>query len=567
MMNLKDMKKYALKTGLECGFNIMLWFSSVRLVRWWIQRNPLYRKKLDYDWTFGELIRRVVGNYESMFGSDIPVETDSLGKGITKKLLNQFGYVMIELKHYARDSLRATKVLHEAHLELKAGTISTQIAKRVKDGRRMSGSLINAAKKSDQDLAKFKHLKNAKAPDMDFVRHLANYYAKDIIADYDPVFYKIFKNFAKLTFVRHLDKNLIVSEDSLKMMEEIKHLTENHAFVFISNHVSNADHAPIFFALNRHGIYQPSTIAGKNLDHGFSSKIFPRVNARWLNRGIMLPPEEVEKLKWFTLLWNMPGQRSGTELWKELRKYGVGWVNNPIYRETDKAYTHIQLEHLQPILFYIEGGRSTTGTLRAPKIVIFEDMLDYVRKTGKPVYLGPTAISYTIIGEDKALETARRGEKNISEGDLISQLSKLNKVTGPDSPIYVHFGKPIRIGPDDLSERPKKFARQVNEYAAQMMTAIGNGIKNTATYLLAATIVKNQYDKNFTLQNAKTDMTIIAKTLEEEMSEAEVEKELNTALAIFEKKGFIRRKDGLYEILNRPLIQQYGRRIEHKLVK
>ncbi len=39
----------------------------------------------------------------------------------------------------------------------------------------------------------------------------------------------------------------------------------------------------------------------------------------------------------------------------------------------------------------------------------------------------------------------------------------------------------------------------INEYAAQMMMAIGNGIKNTATYLLAATIVKNQYGKNFTL--------------------------------------------------------------------
>ncbi len=99
------------------------------------------------------------------------------------------------------------------------------------------------------------------------------------------------------------------------------------------------------------------------------------------------------------------------------------------------------------------------------------------------------------------------------------------------------------------------------------MTAIGNGIKNTATYLLAATIVKNQYGKNFTLQNAKTDMTIMAKILEEEMGEAEVEKKLNTALAIFEKKGFIQRKDGLYEILNIPLIRQYGRRIEHKLVK
>ncbi len=62
-------------------------------------------------------------------------------------------------------------------------------------------------------------------------------------------------------------------------------------------------------------------------------------------------------------------------------------------------------------------------------------------------------------------------------------------------------------------------------------------------------------------------MTLMAKTFEEEKSEAEVEKGLNTALAIFEKKGFIQRKDGLYEILNRPLIRQYGRRIEHKLVK
>ena len=95
MMNLKDLKKHVFRKGLESGFDIMLWISSVRLVRRWIQRTPLYRKKLDYDWTIDELIRRVVANYESMFESAIPVETDSLGKGISKKLLNQFGYVMI----------------------------------------------------------------------------------------------------------------------------------------------------------------------------------------------------------------------------------------------------------------------------------------------------------------------------------------------------------------------------------------------------------------------------------------------------------------------------------------
>ena len=567
MMHIKEVKKRILKSGLEYGFDIMLWVSSLRIIRKLIQRNPLYRKKLDCDWTVDELIRRVVANYESMFKSTVPVETDSLGKGITKKLFNQFGYVMIELKHYARDSLRATKVLHRAHLELKAGKIDTKIAQRVKDGRRIPEALAKAARKSDHDLAKFEQLIKTKTSDLDFVRHLAQHYAEDIIADYDPVFYKIFKDFARRTFIKHLDQNLIVSKDSLQTMEEIRHLTANHAFVFIANHVSNADHAPIFFAMNRHGIYQPSTIAGKNLDHGFSSKIFPRVNARWLQRGIMLPPQEVEKLKWFTLLWNMPGQRSGTELWKELRKYGVGWVNNPIYRETDKAYTHIQLEHLQPILFYIEGGRSTTGALRVPKIVILEDILDYVRKTGKPVYLGPTAISYTVVGEDKGLESARRGEKNISDGDLISQLSKLNRLTGPDSPIYVHFSKPIRIGPENLSERPKKFARQVNAYAAQVMGTIGEGVKNTATYLLGATIVKNRYGASFTWQKAKTDMMLMAKSLAEETGEAEIEKGLNAALAIFEKRGILRRRNDLYEILNLPLIQQYGMRIAHKLDK
>ena len=107
MMYIKEVRNRALKAGLEYGFNIMLWVSSLLLIRRLIQSRPLYRKKLDYDRTFDELIRRVVANYESMFQSTVPVETDSLGKGITKKLLNQFGYVMIELKHYARDSLRA----------------------------------------------------------------------------------------------------------------------------------------------------------------------------------------------------------------------------------------------------------------------------------------------------------------------------------------------------------------------------------------------------------------------------------------------------------------------------
>ena len=560
------MQKYLFKIGLKFGLNVIFWFSSLRLVRWWVQRNPIYVKKLDYDWTIAEIVKRVTGNYASMFESAKPVETDSLGKGITKKLLNQFGYVKIELKHYAQDSLRVTKVLHQAHLESKIDRLNTKIAHKAKARQPIPSSLIEATGKADNDLAQFTILKKTQASNMDFVSYLSNYYARDIIADYDPAFYKFFKDFARHIIVRHLYRNLIVSKDTPQTMEEIRHLTETNAFIFISNHVSNGDHAPIFFALNENGICQPSTIAGKNLDHGLSHKVFPKVNARWLNRGIMLPPEEVEKLKWFRLLWNTPGQKSGTELWQELKQHGVGWVNNPIYRETDKAYTHVQLESLQPILFYIEGGRSTTGALRGPKTVIFEDILDYVRATGKPVYIGPTAISYTLVGEDKALAAASRGTKNITEGDLISQLSKLNRLTGPDSPLYVHFSKPIRIGPEDLSTKPKKFAAQVNEYAALAMSTIGKGIKNTSTYLLAATIIHNQYDKNFTYARVKGDMLTMAGTLKEELDEAELEKRLITALSIFEKRGFMQKKGNLYKILNKDLILQYGSRIEHKLL-
>jgi len=558
-----------MKLGLVKGLDFLIWLSEVKPIKWMSEKNKLYTKRLDREETISKITDIVVNEYESMFKDHTSIKTDELKIGFVKNLYNQLGSARIKMRQYAGVSLKATSVLHKAHLESRIAELEKKIKEK---GESASDSLKRAPIKLMRDHDDFCILE--KTGRIETVQYLSKYYAKEIVADYNPTFYRFFKSFAKKTIVKHIYKNMEVTFDSENLAEQIRDLIENHAVMFVSNHLSNTDHAPNFFALNKYGIRQPSTVAGKNLDHGFSHKIFPRVNARWLHRGIMVPPEKVNKVRWYNLLRKIPNQEKGSRLWNQLKEHGVGWVNNPLYRSTDQTYTHVQLDAHDPILFYIEGGRSKDGKLREPKTVILQDGLDYVKKHSKPLYIIPITLSSTVVGEDRSLELGRLGQ-DMTEGDLISQLSYMNKIVGKRAPLYVHYAKPIEVKPGDLSQDNKEYTDQVQRYAEQIMTTIGSNVKNTSTYLLANTICRNDYAINFTFEDAKKDMLALARYLEGDVNESEIEKMTRTGLKIFEKRGFVKSKNGkrwhffkrktnMYQITNMPLLRQYSNRIAHQ---
>lgn len=110
-----------------------------------------------------------------------------------------------------------------------------------------------------------------------------------------------------------------------------------------------------------------------------------------------------------------------------------------------------------------------------------ENLADYVKKTGRQVYLVPVSLSYTIVPEDVDIEASRTG-KNISEKDIFAQLAVLDKQYAklPDSAIHVRFSAPIAYGPESGG---------IGDTVDRLMEAIGRGVVRPYTSMLARAVV------------------------------------------------------------------------------
>ncbi len=358
-------------------------------------------------------------------------------------------------------------------------------------------------------------LKKLEGPDS--LRFLADLYLGDIAPDFNPAFLILFRTIGNRIF-NHFVNSIRAVEDVPGTINEVRQLAGREPVFFISNHISNADHLPILFALNRAGLISPVVIAGSNLYRGISARILPKLNVCQLKRDDMIE----KKIK---------------------------WLGNPIYIETFKQHNQYMWIHNEPYLFYPEGGRSRSGKILKPKVGIIKNVFDFVEKTHRSAYFVPLSLSYTCVPEDLAIEESRKGV-NISYGDLIQQLVKLNREYGrfKDTATYVNLGLPVKVTAEKLPD--------LEEFSCELMMQVRNGIWTTPTYDVAPMILNcceagnsgNQFALT-ELQNAAPDYDL---------------KKLNTGLDIFTAKNFIKAgpEPGSHEIINRDLLKQYANRTE-----
>ncbi|MBN2808195.1 MAG: 1-acyl-sn-glycerol-3-phosphate acyltransferase [Deltaproteobacteria bacterium] len=358
-------------------------------------------------------------------------------------------------------------------------------------------------------------LKKLEGPDT--LRFLANLYLEDIAPDFNPAFLILFRAVGKRLF-NHFVDSIRAVETLPGTINEVRRLVGNEPVFFIANHISNADHLPILFALNRAGVISPVVIAGSNLYRGISRKILPKLNVCQLKRDDMIE----KKIK---------------------------WLGNPLYIETFKQHNQYMWLHNEPYLFYPEGGRSRSGKILKPKVGIIKNIFEFVEKRDRSVYFVPISLSYTCVPEDLAIEESRKGV-NISYGDLIQQLVKLNREYGSlqETTTFVNLGQPLKISPGELPE--------LEDFSDQLMHRVRAGICTTPTYEVAPMIInlcatgKERY--RFTLadlKNAAPDYDF---------------KRLNLGLEVFAAKKFIKpgTEPDTFEIVNHDLLKQYANRTE-----
>ncbi len=356
----------------------------------------------------------------------------------------------------------------------------------------------------------------------DTLRFLTRTYLEDIAPDFDPVFLILFRSLATRLFNNFVN-SIRAIETEIGTIHKLRNIIGKEPVFFIANHISNADHLPILFALNRAGLISPVVIGGSNLYRGISKKILPKINVCQIKRDDMIE----KKIK---------------------------WLGNPIYIETFKQHNQYMWLHNEPYLFYPEGGRSRSGKILKPKVGIIKNVFEFVKTEQRKVHFIPLSLSYTTVPEDLAIEDSRKGV-NISHSDLIQQLVDLNQEYGrfKDTATYVNLGLPITITPNNIPD--------LEDFSCDLMNKVRDNIRPTPTYEVAQMILgaSESGDQSSANRFSVTDLKNANPDYDP--------KKLISAIEIFATKKFIRpdtdlETDRIYTISKPEMLRQYANRTE-----
>jgi glycerol-3-phosphate O-acyltransferase len=281
--------------------------------------------------------------------------------------------------------------------------------------------------------------------------------------------------------------------------------------IYASNHKSHTDYLIEPLVLDDHGVRPPIIAAGINLFGGPLGLLHRHVTGA------------------------VPIRRA---------------TKDPAYLITLKAYV-AELLRAHDLLFYIEGGRSYSGELKAPKTGLIHAAM---QSDTENLLILPVAISYDLVLEDRIL--ARQGVKK-RQRPFASELAEMMRcAVGYRSRAFVTFGTPI-----DTSEYDAQSKRDVLDLAHRTRSAIGLLFKVTPTALMAAAM-KPSIERP-ELEDRIDRMLDELRERQANLAVAGGRQAVDEASGPFEKRGVIVVEQDRFRVRNRLVLRYYGRMLDH----
>lgn len=188
--------------------------------------------------------------------------------------------------------------------------------------------------------------------------------------------------------------------------------------ILIPCHRSHLDYLLISSQLYYRDMVLPHVIAGENLSFWPLGSIFRRCGAFFIKRS---------------------------------------FGGDQIFPVVFQRYLHQLVRDGFPIEFFIEGGRSRTGSLLPPRLGVLKMIMDSAQnlREGWDVNLVPIGISYEQIAEERAYRKELQGEDKVSEnvGQVVKATSIFKRRLGR---VYVRIGEPISLS-EVFSSLPAPF--------------------------------------------------------------------------------------------------------------
>ncbi len=200
--------------------------------------------------------------------------------------------------------------------------------------------------------------------------------------------------------------NKIYSGITLRNIETVREVSKDHTVIYTPCHRSHIDYLLLSYALFINGIMVPHIAAGINLNMPVVGAILRRSGAFFMRRS---------------------------------------FKNNALYATVFNEYMHQVFSRGYSVEYFVEGGRSRTGRILAPRAgMISMTLRSFLREHQRPIAFQPVYVGYEKVLEGRTYLGELRGQKKESESifGLFKSLKNLRRSFGK---VNVTFGDPIFI--------------------------------------------------------------------------------------------------------------------------
>ncbi len=236
-------------------------------------------------------------------------------------------------------------------------------------------------------------------------------------------------------------------------LERLRELNKKYALVFLPSHRSYVDTLVLADVLDSHGFPPNHVMGGANLRIWPISDVARRAGIVYIRRS---------------------------------------FGDDQIYKAVVEEYFGYLLSKRFNLEWYLEGGRSRTGKLRAPRFGLLAYVAQAVtRGRVDDVYLVPASITYDRLYEVSVMAAEQEGAAKQPEGlKWLANYARTQSSTSGGNAI-VRFGEPIalaeRLAPADAPDAERRIALQ--KVAFEVAVGINNSTPITANALLTLTLL------------------------------------------------------------------------------
>jgi glycerol-3-phosphate O-acyltransferase len=291
----------------------------------------------------------------------------------------------------------------------------------------------------------------------DKARKKARAYALEIAADISYPTIRVVRKFLKWLWHR------IYDGIEVQHIERLHEAAKDKEIIYVPCHRSHFDYLLMGYIGYEQGLHLPHIAAGINLNLPVVGGILRRGGAFFLRRS---------------------------------------FKGNRLYAAVFDSYLHQILKRGYSIEYFIEGGRSRTGRLLAPKGgMLMMTVNSFIRDPVKPIAFVPIYFGYEklIEGDSFISELGGGAKQKESLGGLIRSVKSLRDHFGK---VYVNVGEPIELAPlldrmhpawrdyeSTNGDRPEWLSGIIDELGSEIMCGINSAAAVTPISLLAYVVL------------------------------------------------------------------------------